>query len=70
MREEIQDGKIKQTEVRGDVKNIREDIAEMKADFGGQMKWIRRGMWAAASAFLVFILMLAAVIVAVLSNGG
>ena len=70
MWEEIHDSKVKHTEVRSDVTSIKEDIAEMKDDFGEQMKWIRRGMWAAASTFLVFILMLAGVLVAVLGNGG
>jgi len=70
MWEQIHDGKLKHTEVKGDVRNIRDDIIELKNDFGGQMKWIRRGMWAAASTFLIFILMLAGVLVAVLSNGG
>lgn len=69
MCEEINDGKIKHTEIKGDVANIRDDIAGMKEDFGGQMKWIRRGMWVAAGTFLTLILMLAAVLVAVLSNG-
>lgn len=50
-----------------DIGNIRDDLKELKDDFNEQMKWIRRGMWAAATAFGTFILMLAGVLAAVLS---
>lgn len=56
-----------QTAFKKDVENIRDDIKEMKDDFGEQMKWIRRGMWVAAGTFLTFILMLAGVLAAVLA---
>lgn len=57
--------KVTGTEVR----EIREDIAEMKAaltkareEQKGEMVWIRRGLWAAAASFMTFVLMLAALI--------
>lgn len=46
-----------------DVENIREDIK----DLSDQVRWLRRGMWAAAATFSTFILMLAGVLAAVLS---
>lgn len=53
----------KMGETNKDIENIREDIKELSE----QMKWIGRGMWAASATLVTFILMLAAVLVAVLS---
>lgn len=57
--------KVTGTEVR----EIREDIGEMKRELSkareeqrSEMVWIRRGLWAAAASFTTFVLMLAAVI--------
>jgi septal ring factor EnvC (AmiA/AmiB activator) len=57
--------KVTGTEVR----EIREDIGEMKHELSearkeqkAEMVWIRRGLWAAAASFMTFVLMLAALI--------
>jgi hypothetical protein len=42
---------------------VREDIAEMKQDFSGQLTWVRRGLWAAAATFTMFVITLATLIV-------
>lgn len=52
-----------------ELRETREDIAEMKssqervwAEQKGEMRWMRRGLWAAAGSFLVFNIALATVI--------
>jgi len=52
-----------------EVREIREDIAEMKKELTearreqkAEMVWIRRGLWAAAGTFLMFVVALATLI--------
>jgi chromosome segregation ATPase len=52
-----------------EVREIREDIGEMKRELAearkeqkAEMVWIRRGLWAAAGTFLMFVLALASLI--------
>lgn len=56
---------VMHTELAG----VREDISEMKADFSGQLTWVRRGLWAAAATFTMFVVALATLIVQVISGG-
>jgi hypothetical protein len=55
--------------VAGVRKELREGLAAIRSEFAGELKWIRRGLWAAAAFFLTFTVALIAVIATVLSNG-
>lgn len=51
--------------ISSDIEDIREDVGEIK----GQLKWVLRGLWAAAATFLMTAVGLATLIVS-LSGGG
>lgn len=60
--------KIEIAVIHTELAGAREDIAEMKADFSGQLTWVRRGLWAAAGTFLMFVLALTTLIVQVVGG--
>jgi len=50
---------------RTELREVREDIAEMKKDLTGQLAWLRRGLWLAAGTFLMFFVAVATLVVQV-----
>jgi len=68
LRSKQEEQAVKAAELRTELSAVREDIAEMKKEFGAQLTWIRRGLWAAASTFTLFVLGLATVIIQVTSG--
>lgn len=56
---------VMHTELAG----VREDISELKGNVESQMAWVRRGLWAAAGTFLMFVVALAALIVSLSGHG-
>jgi len=68
LRGEQANQKIEIAVIHTELAGAREDIAEMKDDFSGQLTWVRRGLWAAAATFLMFVIALATLIVEVVGG--
>lgn len=66
---EVGDHKTEIAVIHTELRGAREDIAEMKKDFSGQLTWVRRGLWAAAATFTMFVVALATLIVQLVGHG-
>lgn len=49
--------------IHTELSGAREDIAELKNYVEDQLKWVRRGLWAAAATFTMFIVSFGALII-------
>jgi chromosome segregation ATPase len=58
IRGRVGDHDVKLAVIAADLEDIHEDVREIK----GQLKWVLRGLWAAAATFLMFALGVAGLI--------
>jgi peptidoglycan hydrolase CwlO-like protein len=52
-----------------ELREVREDIRELKQNVEAQMAWVRRGLWIAAGTFLMFVIALAGLVATLAGHG-
>jgi uncharacterized coiled-coil DUF342 family protein len=59
---EIQTTSVEVREIREDIGEMKRELTEARKEQKAEMVWIRRGLWAAAGTFLMFVVALATLI--------
>jgi len=59
---EIKTTSLEVREIREDIGDMKRELAEARKEQKAEMVWIRRGLWAAAGTFLMFVVALASLI--------
>lgn len=59
---EIKTTGVEVREIREDIGDMKRELAEARREQKAEMVWIRRGLWAAAGTFLMFVVALASLI--------
>jgi predicted nucleic acid-binding Zn-ribbon protein len=56
-------------ETREDISDIRKEVKESREEQREEMRWVRRGLWAAAGTFLLFFVASASLLVSLSGHG-